>query len=410
MSFTTESLSPSFEWRSWFGIVRGLCFLALGLSGYLLWKSLKGEQIPGCGVESGCGAVLNSKWAYVFGVPVSLPAVLLYCAVLGVTFAGPLWRQRVRGFMVAAAAALIGAAIWFICLQLFVIGAICPFCMTAHSCGLVIGAVVLLNTRRQKEETGANKTDALLRGPNVQWILTGSMAVALLAAGQIVSRPRTAVVISAPDLAARKTSRILQLHGDAFQLDLGKIPVLGSPAAPCVIVHLFDYSCPHCRALHPMLVEAVRTLSNQVAVASLPMPMATNCNPIVQRVMPLHTNACAYAYSGLAVWRANPAKLATFDDWIFAPNRPPSPEAVQAEAMSLVGTNQFKAALADPWIKEQLALSIRLYVTNHVLYHRDNLPELMIGTNLVWGNFAKIDELYKLVAPQFNDLPKKEDP
>jgi len=331
-----------------------------------------------------------------------LAALLLYAAVIAATVVlqrtQPAWRNKVRGFMISAAVALLSAAAWFICLQVFVVGAICPFCMTAHGCGILIGSLILMNTLK---ETGGNGR-RMAQPAKALYVLGGLMAVAAMVTGQVVGRPKTFVVLSSTNSAVRQTPRTLHLHDDAFQVDLRNVPLLGSPAAPYVIVHLFDYSCPHCRALHPILMQAFRTFSNQIAVVSLPMPLATNCNPLLKRPIPAHINACSYARSGLAVWRANSAKLPEFDDWIFAPTRPPPPESVQVEAMRLVGTNEFNRAIDDPWIQKQLSLSISLYATNHARYRKDALPELMIGTNIIAGVVENVNDLYKVLTNQFN--------
>ena len=201
---------------------------------------------------------------------------------------------------------------------------------------------------------------------------------------------------------------MIGLHGDLFQLNLSELPVMGSLDAPCVIVHFFDYSCQHCRQLHPILLKAVRELSNQLAVVSLHLPLATNCNRMIKRPLPDHTNACAYALDGLALWRANPAKLPEFEDWIFTPPRPPMPAETRAEAIRLAGTNEFAKALSDPWIPNRLEQNIRIFETNYVRYKRSALPQLMIGTNIVTGNFRSVDDLYKLLAAQFSiALPVK---
>ena len=160
-------------------------------------------------------------------------------------------------------------------------------------------------------------------------------------------------------------------------MDLNDVPLHGSAEAPCVIVHLFDYSCSHCRALHPVLVEACRQLSNQLAVVSLPMPLATNCNWVLKRPIPAHINACLYADC----------------------------EQAESQAMQLVGTNEYKRAVSDPWIQQELDLSIRLYATNFYRYNKQTLPELMIGTNLISGQVPSVDTLYKLLAAQFSIRP-----
>src|SRR5262252_7981076 len=105
MSKKTESQVSELRVGLWLNAVRVLSCLAFGLSSLLLWKSFSGQELPGCGIESGCGAVLRSRWAYVFGVPVSLAAVLTYCVLLIAAFLYPSQRERVRGLMIAASVA-----------------------------------------------------------------------------------------------------------------------------------------------------------------------------------------------------------------------------------------------------------------------------------------------------------------
>jgi uncharacterized membrane protein len=421
------------------GMAKVLAAIALGLSGFLLYGSLAGDSLPGCGAESGCNTVLGSRWSKWFGIPVSMPAMLLYAMVLAAMgmISGkpqPLVRGRLWSFLAMAAAALIGAALWFIGLQLFVIKAICPFCMTAHACGLVVGTLLLARVPwRENEDTrrGPANPKPTLRH-RVQFALAGLMAVAALALGQVlyqpptydvqgmtVDTPRSSVTGSnspaasqaippstpaagaAAEAAKPKPPRVIGLHGDLFQLNLDELPTIGSPDAPHVIVHFFDYSCSHCRVLHPILLKAVRELTNQLAIVSLHLPLNSNCNRMIKMQLRDHTNACAYARDGLALWRANPSKLHEFDDWIFAPPRPPAPAETRAEAMRLAGSNEFVKALSDPWITNRLEQNIRIFETNYARYKRSALPQLMIGTNIVTGNFRSVDDLYKLLAAQF---------
>jgi hypothetical protein len=206
--------------------------------------------------------------------------------------------------------------------------------------------------------------------------------------------------VASSESPGRQTHRILKFHEDAFSVDLNDVPLVGSPDAPHVIVHLFDYSCHYCRTLHQLFAEVLHSLSNQVAIACLPVPLDLACNRVIKTAIPEHTNACAYARIGLAVWRANPAKSPAFDDWIFAPLRPPSPEAAQAEAMRLVGTNTLANTLKDPWINRQLDLGVRIYETNYRRYKKSQLPQLMIGTNIVSGNLRNVASLYRVLTNQ----------
>ena len=52
-------------------LIRAGLLLALGISLFLAWNSLQGGGIPGCGPESGCNDVLNSRWSKTGPIPVS---------------------------------------------------------------------------------------------------------------------------------------------------------------------------------------------------------------------------------------------------------------------------------------------------------------------------------------------------
>src|SRR5262245_11911139 len=68
-------------------LMRLTAAVAGGVSLYLLVVSLRSAGLPaGCGAGSGCAAVLSSKWAGTFGIPVSGPAALGYLAAFVATF------------------------------------------------------------------------------------------------------------------------------------------------------------------------------------------------------------------------------------------------------------------------------------------------------------------------------------
>lgn len=426
-------------------LVRLLGVAAFGLSAYLLWGSWASDHPPGCGPDSGCESVMHSRWASWFGVPVSLPALVLYGSVLTATVgfhqASRTGLQRNSPFLSFSGVILIGAAAWFVGLQLFVIKAICPFCMAAHACGLLVGLLLLTmpsHAETQRPSTGfRGLISAVWDAVRTRSALAGLVAVLVLVGGQVVYRPKTyevqpldagtvgptALVTSnsaeptpPPPGVAQSTAtagqaaevpkkRLLQLHGDLFKLDLNDVPLIGTPDAPCVMVNLFDYSCPLCRRQHPLLLEAQRSLSNRLAIACLPVPLEPTCNPLVKRHMPDHTNACIYARLGLAVWRADRAKFPAFDEWMFAGHRPPSPAEATKRAAQLVGTNVLAARLKDPWIKQAFERNFRLYHTNYLRYQKGRIPQLIIGTNIISGVLRSTNDLYRLLEDQFDLTP-----
>jgi uncharacterized membrane protein len=400
----------------------------MGISGYLLWGSLDSGGLPGCGPASGCDIVLTSRWSSWFGVPVSLPALVLYAGLL----AALSWRVKDPSPVIAAwrwlgltagAVAILGAAVWFTVLQLFVIRAICPFCMVAHACGVMVGVQLLRRAQAGSESGQLASNQGKTSAPAFRWALgAGAGAVVLLVAGQLLYEPPSYRVTGIDAATIRETgsppgdpqepessvrelvahpaqaTRLLSVHDGLFVLDLNTAPVIGSPAAPTVVLHFFDYTCNHCRTLHTLLAEAHHALGDRLALVSLPVPLDMECNPILQRPMPAHVNACIYARIGLAIWRVQGAQLHAYDDWFFSFPRPPSPEAAQAEAGRLVGTNALAEALRDPWIGEYIAQSISLYHTNYLRYQRGTLPLLMVGTNLVSGIVRNTNQLYSVLG------------
>lgn len=129
---------------------RVVCLIALSISGYLAWTAFNSSEVAGCGGGSvfDCGHVLTSKYAKVLGIPVSVPAFGLYASLLGVlAFMRPNTPPRLlqAGWTVLTVGALAAglAALWFISIQVFELEHLCSYCLGAHSCGLVLTAIIL---------------------------------------------------------------------------------------------------------------------------------------------------------------------------------------------------------------------------------------------------------------------------
>lgn len=133
-------------------LCRLLCLAGLGISGYLAWTALNSQPAIGCGGDGvvDCGHVLDSKWSKVWGIPVSVPAVSLYMTLLALLcFArqpAPIALQRLLWTLLSLGFLLAGsAAVWFVSLQIWEIGHICPWCMATHCCSLILAAVAMWN-------------------------------------------------------------------------------------------------------------------------------------------------------------------------------------------------------------------------------------------------------------------------
>jgi len=106
-------------------------FAILGFldSSYLTLKHFKGEALT-CSLTSGCNTVTSSVYSEIFGIPVALFGVIYYLIML---FGFVLFVDRkdcsVVRWMSWFSIAGLFASTYFIILQLFVLDAICQYCM-----------------------------------------------------------------------------------------------------------------------------------------------------------------------------------------------------------------------------------------------------------------------------------------
>jgi len=197
------------------------------------------------------------------------------------------------------------------------------------------------------------------------------------------------------------------IYAGRFVFDLTEVPMIGLPSAPKTMVSLFDYSCHHCRVMHPLIMQAHQAFGDQLGIISLPMPLDAQCNFTVRRTPRPHINSCDYAKLGLAVWHANRTVHPQFDDFMFATETPPPLEKAGQYAAQLVGGPDVLAkALSDGWVNQYLKLGIDIYATNSIYVHNGSMPQLIIGTNLTSGTLNSPGDLYKIVQEQLGIQPR----
>lgn len=106
-----------------------LSILGLSDAGYLTVKYYTHTPL-GCSLIKGCDIVTRSEYAVFLGVPVALFGAMYYAAIAGLSLA---YLKTKRHALMAWAMAVtpigFAASLWFIYLQLFVIGAICVYCI-----------------------------------------------------------------------------------------------------------------------------------------------------------------------------------------------------------------------------------------------------------------------------------------
>lgn len=387
-------------------LARVLLILAAGVASYLAHHSLSGGALPGCRPEDGCSDALSSSWAHWLGVPVSLPAIAVYIALFGATFAverklPPLTRRRLWIASLALGSMILVAAIWFIGLQVFALEQWCKWCMTTHLLASAAAAVMIHQAR-----IAARSRQPILSTKEIKWFAAGAAALGwvAIAAGQLAGAPpaaaATAAIAPAPSASTEPEAKgTIVLHEGRFKLNTTELPMIGPANAKAILVGLFDYTCHHCRETRRVVKKAIERASGRLALVSLPMPLDKACNHLVTRTTQEHVHACEYGALGLAVFRAKPAAFPEFDDWLFDPVDPPSIEQARAKGMNLVGVQALSRALRDPWIGERLVNNIALYEANAQASGGDTrLPQIVIGDTLVQGTISTADDLFQLLA------------
>lgn len=341
-------------WAKW--VIIFLCLAAAGVSLWLSAEKWSGriDSLAGCGAGSGCANVLGSKWSMVLGlVPVSVFSLLLYVSVLlSLRFN----RQGARWMRALAAWLCLWAALWFTGLQFFVLKSFCPYCMSMHGLGVLLGLAILFG-----EGSGFFKK---------RW-LPMALAAGLVAAlalvqhlGPVPATHRVDVVMGeksgvAHDIHASGHGRKVTFLNGSKSYNIAQLPHLGPVDAEYVIVEYYDYTCEACRDMHALLERSIALHPGKLAVIVLPVPLERSCNPHLPQGIKDHENACQFAKLALKVWRADPSMFAEFHRNLFDFQGMPG-EAAAALASSLVGEEKMTAD-HDAWVNGILAQNVADY-------------------------------------------------
>lgn len=269
--------------------------IAIGIAGYLAFKALTGSQVAGCGPEAGCGKVLSSKWSSILTVPISIPGLLTYLALILITQLMKL-RDKSAGFMAATLAlAIIFSALWFTGLQIFIIKSFCKFCCITHAVASLASLLILFtifkNEEVKKEKNvapqknkGSKKQrakqakqgkpaaapviEASGKAARLGFALPALLGLGLVGATVVTQslgpeKDRSAVLESEYDLitpyrASADQPIQLAYTGGTTIIQDGVLPqlVIGEAREgkdPVLLTYIFDWTCDHCRALHEKL-------------------------------------------------------------------------------------------------------------------------------------------------------------
>jgi uncharacterized membrane protein len=114
-----------------------LAVLGFLISAYLTWTHFVGLAPVCTGNGHGCETVQSSSYAQVLGVPVALLGLIAYS---GLIFSVAVWREIgiYLGLLISLVGTLFSAYLTY--LEIFVIGALCQWCLA--SAAIMVAALV----------------------------------------------------------------------------------------------------------------------------------------------------------------------------------------------------------------------------------------------------------------------------
>lgn len=199
---------------------------------------------------------------------------------------------------------------------------------------------------------------------------------------------------------AAQAGRLMSFEALPEPLDVETMPLLGEPDARYVVVEMLDYTCSHCRHLHPRIQAARERYGDDLAVVVYHVPLSSQCNDHLPQGKRGRAGACQYAALALAVWREQPEQFAEYHDWLMQSAYPPSIEAARRQALAVAGG---KVLLDDRRNAETVGRLRRQCDDWSRL--QTGLPLLLFRTGAVRGSATSDGEFFDLLERKLGIEP-----
>jgi len=140
----------------------GLTFMGLGIDFILFYNKITSNEVA-CPIGGSCNFVNNSVFSEMFGIPVSVFGLLAFAFFLVISWTA--WHKRMdetlalKAIAVMSGLTLLGIA-YFVYLMIFVLEAICSWCMFSH---LIMLTIFLFSIYYLKSEQGKKSAPPISR-------------------------------------------------------------------------------------------------------------------------------------------------------------------------------------------------------------------------------------------------------
>jgi uncharacterized membrane protein len=407
-----------------------LTSLAGGLSIVIAARTSGVARLPGCGQGSGCAALAASRWSQWLIVPVAALGagtyLLLGVALLLTNIRPPSTSDVLFQVIASLSMLAIGAAAWFLFLQLVVVRQACIYCNLVHLMGLAIFAIIMFSAVHGDLAVGTNGVLTWTGKP----MLAGLSGLLLLVGGQLLWRPKSYAIIpsdraagscassqhefstvpassmlealeptrqSVALSAVTRPAREVSLLNGRIRLSTNDWPIVGSADARHLIAILFDYTCPTCRVVHQMVNDLLDQDRRWLGVLILPVPQNPSCNPNVTRIHPGRGQACQFARLALAVWQSRPDRYEDFESYLFATEEVPLLGLAMQKASELTGA-RIDPHRPDDQFDQIIRRSVEVYKAAGV----EKIPTLLLPNAFVAGQFPSVAELRAVLNGEFS--------
>lgn len=330
--------------------------LAFVVSLFLTWRSWSGLAIPGCGPGAACDQVLSSRWGELFGIPAGFFGALAYAFAMAAAIRP--WPRLV----LAVSVLILGGALWFTGIQLFILKQFCPWCSATHAVASAGAVLLILSLPRVSSE----RTTRRLRWEFVLPLL-GLIGFATL---QSLVEPRERMRSAEVSRGVEAAGDVMMFHDGRFKIDVSDAPRIGGSGF--AVVALTDYTCPHCRALHRTLMEAETELAGRLSVVLLPAFLDANARDL-HRIL-------------LTVRKIDPAFYEELQEDLISEKLAAESAGVLTHVQERFQGQFYERAWEHSWTVDHILRQTQLLVEeNDKVLAVSSLPQLMIGDEILAG-------------------------
>jgi uncharacterized membrane protein len=316
-----------------------------------------------------CEAVLQSRYATMFGVPVAAggaiwAALVLLLAWRGMADASQESSATVAGYIFVLATVGLSAVLYLGYASFFVLQKMCPLCMTMYvsviGIFLVSGAAASVSLAALPARAGRDLR-SLMRNPAAAtitaiWLVGSVSLIAFFPRGEELSTASATETLVAP---AAPTETLQGEELAQFEKWLDAQPRVQLPVpnqgAQVLIVKFNDYQCPACRQtylVYKWIVDKYKASApDRVKFVTVDFPLESECG-----VGSIHASACEAA-AAVRMARAND-RGEQMEEWLFANQTGITPDRVKAGVREVAQVTDFDRQY--PKILEQIRADSKL--------------------------------------------------